>query len=160
MRSVIGVTAAAEGRVTGTEENDVAVEDSLRIDGASGDNIGCPLQVVHRKQCEGSRRGSKLGIRSRSEKPAVVEAVDDLAVKGLDADAEFGVAECWIGENKLNFVGELGIEQRRRLSGDAWMNLSCEAGRKHSGSQGERKDSPKGIHAGSLAGRDGLRGTI
>jgi hypothetical protein len=47
---------------------------------------------------------SELGVGCRGKEPAIVEAVENLAVEGFDADAEFGVAQSWIGENKLNFV--------------------------------------------------------
>ena len=70
------------------------MEDARGIDLAAGDHVGSPGECVDGQQGKGGGGGEELGVGGRGEEAAFVEAIEDLAVEGLDADAELGMTEC------------------------------------------------------------------
>ena len=129
------------------------MEGATGIDFAAGYDIGGPGEEVDGQQGVGGGGSGELDIGGGDEEAAFVEAIEGFAIERGNADAECGVAQGWVLQDKLNAVSELtgcwsGMREVSRGLGD-------ETGRKNSGGEGEQEDSPQGIHAGKFSRRRG-----
>ena len=75
MRGVVGVDAAAKGRVARADQDNVAVEYSLGVDDAVCDYVGGKGEGFDREKSVGGGGGQKLGVGSRGKEQAVVVTV-------------------------------------------------------------------------------------
>ena len=111
----IGVVARAHRRVTGAEQDEVAVECAVGVDGAGGDEARGPGERVDGQQGRGGGGGEQFGIRCRGEALFVVPGEEDAAVERGDAHADVRLSERGRGEDGQEALGECGIGLRLGL---------------------------------------------
>ncbi len=98
--------AGAERGVAGADDGEVAVQDAFAVENSAGHDVGSPGERVDREQAVCGSGGEELGVGRGDEELGFIEAVEGLAVKGDDADAEFGLIKRWVGQDGCNAVSE------------------------------------------------------
>jgi hypothetical protein len=83
------------------------VEGATGIDFAAGYDVGGPGEEVDGQEGVGCGGGGELYVGGGDEEAAFIEAIEGSAVERGDADAECGVAQGRVSEDKLNAVSEL-----------------------------------------------------
>jgi hypothetical protein len=152
----------AEGGVAGAENDEVAVESTVGVEVAAGYDVGGPGEELYGQEGKGSGGSGELDVGGWGEEAALVQPIERFAIEGGDADAEGGVAQGWIGEYNLNAVSDLagGWGGSGGWFGGAILGLREDAGQDQGCCENGQESSPKGIHAGSLAGCASCRHTI
>jgi hypothetical protein len=110
---MVGIAARTQRGVARAQQDQVAVQHARGIYLSAGHHVGGPGESVHRQQGKGGGGGGELGARCRDQQPALIEPVERLAVERGHADAELGVAQLRIGQNRLDTVGQRALGRNR-----------------------------------------------
>lgn len=92
------------------------MQDTVGVDLAIGYHVGGPGEGIDGQQCKCGGGGDELGIGGWGKEAALVQPVERLSVEGGYADAELSVAQCWVGEDGVDAVGQ----SLQGLSGLRW----------------------------------------
>ena len=157
-RLLKGVLTNADSWVAGAQQDEIAVQNSGRINVTIGDDEGGPGKRVDGEQCESCGGGSELDVGGWRKEPCVVEAVDQLAFERGDAYAELSVAERGLREDGIDAVSERAFNWRlhcarsRKRAGA--VRLRAGTGREYEKSaEKDRHASARNHHGRSLTGQ-------